>query len=60
MRKTDWNSLKKRKRKRKGDSIVKKKKKMKLIFHIKVLGMVKVCNKREHYLNAEVVKKKVE
>ena len=47
--------------KKKGDGIVKKKKKKKkkLIFHIKVLGMVKVCNKREHYLNAEVVKKKL-
>ena len=50
MRKNDWDSLKK------GDGIVKKKKK-KLIYHIKVLGMVKVCNKREHYLNVEVVKK---
>ena len=40
-----------------GSTIVKKKEKKKLIFHIKVLGMVKVCNKKEHYLNAEVVKK---
>ena len=46
--------------KKKSDGIVKKKEKKKLIFHIKVLGMVKVCNKREHYLNAEVVKKNVE
>ena len=42
-------------KKKKSDGIVKKKKK--LIVHIKVLGMVKVFYKREHYLNAEVVKK---